>query len=61
MDVHNARIEVIDLLHFLISLAQVLGMSAEDVFDLYTKKHKLNHKRQDEGYAVKDANDNKSL
>ena len=35
-DQQNARVEVVDLFHFLISLAQVLGMSAEDVFNAYT-------------------------
>ena len=30
-DEQNARVEVIDLFHFLISIAQVLGMSADDV------------------------------
>jgi len=60
-DQQNARIEVVDLFHFLISLAQVLGLSAEDVFDLYTKKNKVNHERQDSGYEVKDEEDNKNL
>ena len=60
-DEQNARIEVVDLFHFLISLAQVLGMSAEDVHDLYTKKNKVNHQRQDSGYAVKDEADNRGL
>jgi len=32
-DEQNARVEVVDLFHFLISLAQVLGMSADDVFN----------------------------
>jgi hypothetical protein len=31
-DEQNARVEVVDLFHFLISMAQVLGMSADDVF-----------------------------
>jgi dimeric dUTPase (all-alpha-NTP-PPase superfamily) len=31
-DEQNARVEVIDLFHFLISIAQVLGMSADDVY-----------------------------
>ena len=60
-DEQNARVEVVDLFHFLISLAQVLGMSAEDVHGLYTKKNKVNHQRQDSGYAVKDEADNKDL
>ncbi len=60
-DKQNARIEVVDLFHFLISLAQVVGLSAQDVHDLYMKKNKLNFQRQDSGYAVKDAGDNKDL
>jgi dimeric dUTPase (all-alpha-NTP-PPase superfamily) len=60
-DKQNARIEVIDLFHFLISLAQVVGLSASDVRDLYEKKHRLNQQRQDSGYRVKDAKDNEAL
>ena len=41
LDEQNARVEVVDLFHFLISLAQVLGMSAEDVRDAYVKKNKV--------------------
>jgi dimeric dUTPase (all-alpha-NTP-PPase superfamily) len=60
-DVQNAKVEVVDLFHFIISLAQVLGMDAKDVHDLYNQKNKLNFKRQDDGYAVKDENDNRAL
>lgn len=60
-DKQNARIEVVDLFHFLISLAQVVGLSAKDVHDLYMKKNKLNFQRQDSGYTVKDSGDNKDL
>ena len=61
LDKQNARVEVVDLFHFLISLAQVLDMSAEDVFELYTRKHKVNQERQDSGYATKDEEDNRAL
>lgn len=60
-DKQNARIEVVDMFHFLISLAQVLGMSASDVFDTYMRKNKLNFERQESGYMVKDENDNKGI
>lgn len=60
-DLQNARVEIVDLFHFLISLAQVAGLTAKDVHDLYTRKNALNHKRQDGGYAVKDAHDNDGL
>lgn len=60
-DAQNARVEVVDLFHFLISIAQVLGMSAEDVYQAYLAKNKINHQRQDTGYAVKDENDSRSI
>lgn len=60
-DQQNARVEVVDLFHFLISLAQILGMSADDVHQLYTQKNKVNHQRQESGYAVKDESDNKQI
>ena len=60
-DRQNARIEIVDLFHFLISLAQVAGLTAQDVHDLYMKKNKLNFQRQDTGYAVKDHGDNAGL
>ena len=53
--------EVVDLFHFLISMAQVLGMSADDVFNAYVKKNEVNFKRQDTGYAVKDEADSKHI
>tara|TARA_B100001964_G_C14164770_1_gene568510 strand:- start:602 stop:973 length:372 start_codon:yes stop_codon:yes gene_type:complete len=61
LDEQNARVEVVDLFHFLISLAQVLGMSAEDVRDAYVKKNKVNHDRQDSGYQVKDESDSRHV
>ncbi len=60
-DKQNARVEIIDLFHFLVSLAQVLGMSAEDVFAAYEKKNKVNHDRQEAGYAAKDHGDSKHI
>ena len=60
-DRQNARVEVVDLFHFLISLAQVLGMSADDVFAAYVKKNAVNFKRQESGYAAKDENDNRHI
>jgi dimeric dUTPase (all-alpha-NTP-PPase superfamily) len=60
-DKQNARVEVVDLFHFLISIAQVLGMTADDVHRLYTQKNKVNHQRQETGYSVKDESDNKDI
>ena len=60
-DKQNARVEVVDIIHFVVSLAQVLGLSADDVFALYMKKNEVNFQRQDSGYAEKDETDNKNL
>lgn len=60
-DAQNARVEVVDLFHFLISLAQVLGMSADDLFNAYVKKNEVNFKRQETGYGEKDHSDSKHI
>ena len=60
-DQQNARVEVVDLFHFLISLAEVLGMSADDVFKAYVQKNEINFKRQEAGYAIKDEHDSKHI
>lgn len=60
-DEQNARVEVVDLFHFLISMAQVLGMSADDVFQAYVRKNEVNFKRQETGYAVKDEHDSRHV
>ena len=60
-DEQNARVEVVDLFHFLISLAQVLGMSADDVFNAYIRKNEVNFKRQETGYTIKDDHDSKHI
>jgi len=60
-DRQNARVEVVDLFHFLISAAQVLQLSADDIFEAYTKKHQVNLDRQASGYAKKDEGDNKHI
>lgn len=56
-DRQNARVEIVDLFHFLISLAQLHCMSAEDVYNTYRAKCQINHKRQDSGYLKKDPDD----
>ena len=60
-DKQNAKVEIVDLFHFLISLAQVMGMSADDVYEAYLKKNKVNHNRQDAGYKEKDENDSRHI
>lgn len=62
-DLQNARVEVIDLLFFWISLAQCVGLNAEDVVNLYHQKLSVNHARQDGEYSMlkKSEDDNKGI
>ena len=60
-DKQNAKVEIVDLFHFLISMAQVMGMTAEDVHEAYLKKNKENHNRQESGYSEKDENDSRHI
>lgn len=62
-DLQNARVEVIDLLFFWISMAQCVGLDAHDVMDLYMKKLQVNQDRQDSNYSMADKTeeDNKGI
>jgi dimeric dUTPase (all-alpha-NTP-PPase superfamily) len=61
LDRQNARVEVIDLLHFLLAIAQTLGMSTDDIYRAYLEKNKVNHQRQDSGYIAKNADDSRHI
>lgn len=62
-DLQNARVEVIDLLFFWISMAQCLGLDAHGVLDLYHQKLAVNQRRQDQNYSMagKTEADNKDI
>lgn len=62
-DLQNARVEVIDMLFFWISLAQCVGLDADDVVRLYQQKWQVNQNRQDSDYsmATKTEDDNKNI
>lgn len=49
-DWDNIKIELVDMLHFWVSMCTVAGLEANEVIDLYFKKNQLNVKRQNEGY-----------
>lgn len=49
-DWDNVKIELVDMLHFWVSMCTIADMDAKEVLDLYFKKNQLNHKRQEEGY-----------
>lgn len=63
LDMQNIRVEIIDQLHFWISLALTAGMDARTVFSLYMQKNAVNHQRQESGYskATKNEADNRGL
>ena len=52
LDMEAIRVEVVDMLHFWISLALTSGMDAADVARIYRQKHEINEKRQDQGYSA---------
>ncbi|MCK5707075.1 MAG: dUTPase [Candidatus Aureabacteria bacterium] len=59
-DEQNIKVEIIDIFHFLISAAQVVGLDADDVHRIYMQKNKVNFERQESGYSEK-ADDNKHI
>ena len=63
IDIQNIRVELIDILHFLVSAMMCAGLSAEKVFDIYRQKHAINIKRQDTEYnkKIKSEDDNKEI
>lgn len=63
IDIQNIRVEIVDLMHFLTSLALTAGLTADEFHRLYTAKHRVNQERQEKGYskATKDESDNKGI
>ena len=63
IDMQNIRVELIDILHFLVSAMMCAGLTADKVFDIYQQKHAVNLKRQDSNYNKKDKteDDNKEI
>ena len=63
IDLQNIRVELIDILHFLVSAMICAGLTPQKVFDVYQQKHSVNLNRQDNGYNMKSKteNDNKNI
>ena len=63
IDIQNIRVELIDILHFLVSAMICAGLTPERVFDVYQQKHSVNLNRQDTGYSKdsKTEDDNKNI
>ena len=49
-DWNKVKEELIDALHFFLTLFLILEMNSHDIVELYTNKNKKNIKRQEEGY-----------
>jgi len=52
IDSKNAKIEAIDCLHFLITIFQILGMTPEEITNIYKLKHEKNAIRATTNYSV---------
>lgn len=63
VDMQNVRVELIDILHFLVSAMICAGLTPEKVFDVYRQKHAVNLKRQDNDYdrQSKTEDDNRTI
>ena len=63
LDMQNIRVEIIDQLHFWMSLALTAGMDADTVFKIYMQKNAVNYARQENDYSKANKNeaDNKTV
>lgn len=50
LDVEKAKIEAVDILHFLLSVFIKLDMDAEEIMARYKGKREVNIERQEKGY-----------
>ena len=49
-DIENAKLELIDVLHFWMNLCIALKMTPEEIHERYLNKQQINIKRKEEGY-----------
>jgi dimeric dUTPase (all-alpha-NTP-PPase superfamily) len=63
IDLQNIRVELIDILHFLVSAMMCAGLTSDKVHAIYLQKNELNIARQDSNYSqeTKDEDDNRSI
>lgn len=63
INLQNIRVELIDILHFLVSAMICAGLTPDKVFDVYRQKHTVNLNRQDSGYnkGSKSEDDNRNI
>ncbi|MGH8120442.1 MAG: dUTPase [Gammaproteobacteria bacterium] len=63
INLQNIRVELIDILHFLVSAMICAGLTPDRVYDIYRQKHAVNLNRQDSGYSrySKTEDDNRDI
>lgn len=61
LNMQNIRVEIVDQLHFWISLALTAGMDADKVFDIYSQKNQVNIDRQNKDYSKSNKNEGDNL
>ena len=49
-EIKEAKLELVDVMHFLTNLALSMGMTSQEFHSLFIEKNKENHYRQDKGY-----------
>lgn len=52
LEVDKIQEEIVDIVHFVVSMCLTSGMSSEDLYSIYIKKNQENHNRQ-EGKSIK--------
>lgn len=57
VDINRVRDEIVDILHFFVSMCLRSGMDADELFERYTRKNRENFDRQHglsdkQGYAI---------
>lgn len=50
LEMLELKYEFVDMMHFIINFALIIGMSAEEVAGMYLNKNAENHNRQDNNY-----------
>ena len=50
--IEKAKMECIDAWHFFMNIMLALGFSEEEFYEMYMRKNRENHRRQDDGYTA---------
>ncbi len=63
LNMQNIKVEIIDQLHFWLSLALTAGLDSQKIYDIYMQKNEINFKRQESGYSknTKTESDNQGI